>query len=270
MGVDTIIHYACVPKEQFSIEGIIARLKGRDRARAVIKYYREKGDERPIDEIGFEVSRQDAEGQSDTQTVIAADLIQAANELDDVAHYCKDCPANAHSRPFGCIGYLNYPISTQAEVWLLQQLPSPNDDPLLFLMLKKGIEEFGYSGDKPRELRNQVGVFFENPDTLGRQYPELTVTTDQIFEMMFLLGHIQPGHAAMLLLFFNAIPRTDLEAPDIMQLARADAAANTEAELPPFNHQPAPDDDASITDIKAFFQALYTAYRLKQHVLLDV
>lgn len=269
MGVDTAINFPCLPKDHLTTEGIIERLKGRDRAQKIVQYYREQGDHRPESEIGFEMTRRASDGTETTELVTADVLLNAAAELDGLNQYCVGCPANRTGKAFGCIGYINYPISQQAEWWMLKQLPGP-EHPVLFLMLQKGIHEFGYTGETARELRNQVGVFFESADTFGRKFPEFTATTDSLFEMTFMLGPIQPGHAAMLLLFYGAISRDGLDPATIIALSSNPDARESLLEQHSFQMQIQQGDDHSIRDIKMFLQSLYLAYRLNVALLLDV
>lgn len=269
MAIDTIIDYSCMPKEIFGIEGILSRLKAGERADAVIRLYQEREPNRPPDQIAFEVTRRSANGAQETEMVFASSLLAQRAQLDTVRQACEGCPANRTGRPFGCFGAINYPISMRAEAWLLQQLPF-NDEPLLYLMLKKGIEEFGYTGESARALRNQAGVYFESAETLARRYHEMQVTSDQIFEMTFLLGPIQPGHAAMLLLFYNAIPRHNMDVAEIMRLTRPTPNRAPDFEVPPLSLDIGGNDDPSLRDIEGFLRALHLAYRLNVSLLLDV
>ena len=50
MGIDYIVHYDCAPKQALTLEGLMGRLKGRDRAQAIIEHYRDEGDQRPPSE----------------------------------------------------------------------------------------------------------------------------------------------------------------------------------------------------------------------------
>lgn len=273
MGIDTVINFPCIPKDVLTTEGILERLKMQDRAEAVIRVYREQGDLRPTTEIGFEVTRRSADGTMSTETVIVSEALESAKELDEVAPHCIGCPANRANRPFGCITTINYPISEAGEIWLLKQLPQDNS-PLLHL-LRRGIDEYGYDGETVRQLRQQPGIYFESDESLGRPYvdQELIATTDMLFEMMFMVGHIQPGHAAILLLFFNVIPRDDLTADDIFWLVNGNTistdADKTASELP-LLLKFSTDDDPSLLDFKHTLHALYIAYTLNVSLLVDI
>ncbi|NDJ86659.1 MAG: hypothetical protein GYB66_12295 [Chloroflexi bacterium] len=269
MGIDYVIDYACIPKQRLTTEGLVDRLKDRARAQEVVAIYREQGDHRPANEIGFEVTRRSANGMEVTDLLIAGEVLDEAAILDELEHHCVGCPANAAGRPYGCLGTISYPISREAEIWLLEQLPGIAE-PILFLMLMRGVQEFGYTGDQARELRDYEGIYFEASDTLARRYAEMDVTADVLFEMTFQLGPIKPPHAVMLLLFYHAIPRDNLDPDKIMQLTRGEIASEEFVAQYSFLHSPAPDDSTSIRDYKQFLLALYTAYTLDVALLLDI
>jgi hypothetical protein len=246
-------------------EGILERLKGRERAESIIRLFRKNGDNRPPSQMGFELTRSTPDGQEETRVIVVQALLDAADELNPLVHHCDGCPANASRQPFGCINFIEYPISRQGELWLLNQLPGP-DEPLVWLLLRKGIEDFGYDGSSGRALRGEDKPYFEETGVLARLMGEFHITTNQVFEMTFTLGHIQPSHAGVLLLFFHAIPR-DLDADAIMGISQAPPDAH---ERHPFLLQPQDDDDRTVRQLKAFFYALYVAWTLNVSLLLDV
>ena len=270
MAIDYVIDYECIPKQMLTTEGIIERLKGQERAQAIIKLYRQQGDDRPPSQMGFELTRSTPDGENKTEVVIIQDLLNAADELKLFEHHCEGCPANRKGEPFGCTGFIQYPISSAAEVWLLEQLPVP-DEPLVWLLLKSGIEEFGYDGATVRNLReselNEQGsrTYFEEAQAVIRRLGELQVTGDQVMEMVFGVGNIIPNHAGILLLFFHAINR-DLEAEDIRKITPAPPDAETQY---PFIIQENEFDDTSLADIKNFLHALYVAWTLHVRLIVD-
>lgn len=267
MGVDYIINYDCSPKQALTLEGLMGRIKGRDRAYTILKLYRDNGDDRPPSQMGFEMVRRRADGTEETEIIVVQDLLDAAEELLPWESYCAGCPANRSGLPFGCIGAINYPVSARGERWLLEQLPN-NGFPLPYILLQKAVRELGYSGETGEALRSQEGVFLESAEALERDYSGFVVTGDQVFEMLFLSGPILPAHGSILLLFFNALPR-DLNADMIMQLASPPSQAWID-EYIPFRHRLERADDETISSLKEFFRALYIAYRLGVAVLLDV
>jgi len=267
MGIEYVIHYDCEPKRALTLEGLITRLKGRDRAAKIIELYRDQGDSRSPSHMGFEMMRRLPDGSAETEVMVVQELLDAAAELDAWEPYCVGCPANRTAMPFGCAGTINYPISKVAERWLLDQLPG-SDHPLVFLLLQKALGEMGYTGESARTLRAQNGMFMESPVPLERDLDAMRITGDQVFELLFLSGPIRPAHGSLLLQFSGGIS-PDLDANAMMQLAVPPSQAWIDEHVP-FLHMPRASDDASITSLKEFFRALHIAFRLGVPVLLDI
>ncbi|MBA3873154.1 MAG: hypothetical protein H0X30_28810 [Anaerolineae bacterium] len=265
MAIDYVIDYKCYPKQEITTEGILERIKGRARAEAVIKLFRDNGDNRPVPEIGFELERTTASGESETKIVMIQDLLNQSDELLQYEHYCAGCPANNTGGPFGCIGQIEYPISGKAELWLLNQLPVPIET-LPWMLLRQGLQEFKAAGEAVSSMRNEGQPFFQEKGVLVRQLGEYIINTNQLFEMLFLLGHIKPSYGATLLMFFNVI-RRDMNADEIMSLA---PSPEDVTERYPMLLTPDPDDDSSIRQFKQYLRAIYLAWVLNVRVLLDV
>lgn len=265
MAIDYIIDYQCVPKHTLTTQGILDRIKGSARAHAVINLFRKNGDNRPADQIGFEMARATPDGQQETRVVMVKDLLEAAAELTPLEHYCNGCPANNLQRPFGCMGEIQYPISDAAELWLLNRLPVP-DEPLSWLLLRRAIEDADDDAGEISAMRAEGQPYFQERGVLVRKLGEITVSSNQVFKMLFLMGSIKPAYAAVLLVFFGAIPR-DLEADELLHLSSSPEEA---LERYPFQFQDEDGDDRSIAQLKRFFGALYLAWGLNVRLLLDV
>lgn len=265
MAIDYVIDYNCVPKQTLGTDGILERIKGRERAETIIELYRQHGDDRTPSEMGFEMVRTAADGSDETQIIIVQHLLDAADELIPLAPYCDGCPANRTGDPFGCMGRIGYPLSPFGEAWMLNQLPEPTE-PLVWLLLRQGILKFKYDGSSVRLLRAAGTTHFSEQRTIQRELGELTVNSDQVFEMTFLLGHIQPNHAGILLLFFNAIHR-DMEADEIMNIGTMPPELREQFD---FRITVSAEDDPTTAEIKQFLYALYLAWQLDVQMLLDV
>lgn len=265
MAIDYVIDYDCEPKRQLTTEGILERIKGRERATMIIRLFRDNGDERPPSEMGFEFTRRTPEGEEETELIVVQDILDQANELNPLAGYCSGCPANRAGTPFGCTGFVQYPITGKAEAWMLNQLPSIQE-PLVWLLLKQGVDNFQYDGQTIAALRQQGDTYFEDTQAAIRFLGDFSMNSNQVFEMMFTVGDIIPNHGAMLLLFYNAIERVDLEADAIMALSPATTDKIKEFM---FLHQVMPNDDATITELKAFLQALWVAWALNVKLKVD-
>jgi hypothetical protein len=267
MAIDTIIDYDCIPKQTVATEAIMERLKFRDRAEIVIRQYRLAGDLRPPSQMGFEFTRSHPDGTSETHMIIVQNALDNAEDLDKLAHHCVGCPANASAAPFGCMNFIQYPITAAAERWLLDQLPAP-DQPLLWLLLRQSVQEMGYDGESVRPLRSNP-AYFEEARVAGRDMVEFVFNANQVFEMLFLLGHVSPTHAAVLCLFFNAVPRA-IEANVIVQLMNRLLTRDQIEKHFPFVLSIADDEDRSIADLKRYLYTLWCGWRLNVDVLLDV
>lgn len=267
MAIDYIIDFPCAPKEVLTTEGILERIKSRERAHAVIKLFRDAGDQRSPSEMGFEFTRTNLGGEEENRVVVVQEMLDLAAELDPLAYYCQNCPANVKNTPFGCIGAIEYPISAAAERWLLDQLPGI-DLPLVWLLLRQGVQELGYDGESVAPLRANP-IYFEERRVAGRDLVEFVFSANQVFEMLFMLGGIQPAHAGILLLLFGAIPR-DVDAGRIVQIMNRTLSDDEIARDFPFQMQILPDDDRTIAALKDFFNALHRAWWLGVPLLLDV
>jgi hypothetical protein len=267
MGIDYIVHYDCAPKRALTLAGLMGRLKGRDRAEAVIQLYRDQGDPRPPSQMGFEMVRRLPDGSEQAEIIVVQDLLDAAEELVPWEGHCEGCPANRTGQPFGCVGTINYPISVQAERWLLDQLPDERY-PLPYLWLQRAVRDLSHARDSAAPLRAQPGVFLAGEEPLERSLGAVHMTGDLVFEMLFLSGPIQPAYGSILLQFFGGISR-ELNADVIMQMAAPPSAAWVDEHVP-FLLAPDLADDVSIATFKGFFHALHIAFRLGVPVLLDV
>lgn len=266
MAIDYAIEYACVPREQFGTEGILDRLKAAERAQNVIRLFRDGGDQRPPSEMGFEMVRSQPDGSEETRVVLVQEMLDLADELKPFSGYCEGCPANVMGAPFSCSGQIAYPISSQAERWLLDQLPGI-EQPIIWLLLREGVVANGYTGDAARSLRVNP-AYFEERRVRGRDMGEFTMSADQIFEMLFMVGSITPAHAGILLLLLGAVPR-EIEAPTVVALMNGTITREQIESEFPFILQDDPGDDGTIRDLKRFFLTLHTAWKLNQRLYLD-
>lgn len=267
MAIDYVVDLGCVPKSTLGTMGILDRLKARERAQQVIRLFRENGDQRPPSEMGFEFTRTAANGDEETRVIVVQSLLDEAEALEPLAQHCIGCPANVVNAAFGCMNFIQYPISLAAERWLLDRLPGI-DEPIIWLLLKQGVIELGYDGTMVAPLRSNPAIF-EEAKLPGRDMVEFLLTGDQVFQMLFLTGHIQPLHAGVLLLLFGAI-RRDLEAHQVVLIMNRSLTPEQIERDFPFLMQPDDADDPTVRELKQFFGALYRAYVLGVNLLLDV
>src|SRR5262245_30749667 len=178
MAVDHVIDLDCVPKDTLTTPGLLARLKARNRAEAIIKLFRDHNDHRATSEMGFEMVRRTPDGAEQTQLVMVKDLLDEAAPLEPLATHCVGCAANRAGRDFGCFDLVNYPISQAAELWLLKQLPGP-DDPLILLLLRQTLTDYVFKSDEIVRMRQKPGLIFESSERFARRIEDIQITNDQ-------------------------------------------------------------------------------------------
>ena len=265
MGIDYVIDYECVPKQELTTLGIMERLKAKQRAQAVIKLYRDRGDNRPPKDMGFEMVRRTADGEEEVQVIVVQDMLDDAAPLEQLRQHCVGCPANVLDKPFGCFNTINYPISQLTEVWLMKRLPTP-DEPLIFLLVQQAVQDILPNAELAEQIasmREREGVFFQSTEMLGRHYDQATITTNHIFQLLFLPESINPAYGSLLMLLFGAIPR-DMDAEHLMKLA-----SSTLSEEVPFLIEDELGDDQTLADVKDFLRAVHRAHALRVSVSLD-
>jgi len=266
MAIDYSIGLDCLPKQKLPGAALQERLKERARAEEIIRWFREAGDERPPAQMGFEFSRSSPSQPGQKQVLVVQDLLDSSAVLDSYAPHCRGCQVNRYRAAYGCTGFIHYPISAQAEQWLLERLPVP-DEPLTWLLLRQGIQRFGYDGASLQALRaGTENRFFELPVAPQRRLGELQISADQALEMILGVGErIAPNHAGILLLFFHAIER-DLEAVQIQRIASFDSSERAQF---PFLLEAHPSYDACTREFVDFFHALYIAWQQNLPLLID-
>ncbi|MCY3573503.1 MAG: hypothetical protein OXG92_05610 [Chloroflexi bacterium] len=266
MAIDSIIEFDCAPKRALSAAGIVQRLKERAQAESVIASHRASDDQRPIAEMHFEFSRSTPGNPGAIQLIAVSDVLEYASDLDDYARHCQACPAS-RGIAYGCVGFVRYPISALAENWLLERLPVP-DEPLVWLLLKQGIQKLGYDGASLRALRQSDAnrSYFELAAAPRRRLGELRVSGDQALEMILGVGErIIPNHSGILLLFFGAIDR-DLEAQQIQEIS---SYAPDIRQRAAFTLDLPANPDGCIRELAALFHALYVAWKLNVPLFID-
>ncbi len=213
MGIDFIVEWPCIPKETFGegnvevgTQRILDAKKAKDRAETLARLAAERGED--INDLKIVVKRFNAiTGEEEDTPVTHAELQAEAATLEAHASHCEGCPANFRNKPYGCVGFVNYPIPPETENWGLHQLQTP-DTFGGFLMLQ-AIEDFGYTGE-PIEQYRKAGLLSsdEPPKWVYNVEGEepITVTTSQIFHGILCVGEeLSPGHIVGVLCWFGAI-----------------------------------------------------------------
>ena len=261
MAIDYVLGVKCEPQRRLGLERMVALNRTRILARSALAHMRQDGDERAPREIEVQLTMRKPEGES-ARGVTLQDLLDESAPLDEVAAGCKACPA-ALSREFACHRRIRYPIPEHVEAWLMARLPRTLGCTAGALLVR-GLGEFSWDGAPAAKLRAAGTTYFESRVAYGVRWETedgiVEMSSDQLFQMMFMVGPLQPTHCLMLALFCGVIPH-DLsihELKDEAGRARALAAADVPAEA-----------DPEIEQLAAFLRALAVAARLDVPILVD-
>lgn len=262
MGVDYVVDLECSPKEALGVQGIVDLLKARGRAEYVRDMMRAGGDTRPLGELTFETMVLRPDGPQ-RETVSVQSLFERAAALDEHAPACEGCEARCRPSAFGCVGYVSYPVRASSEAWLLEQLPVDLDS-AAGTLLTSAFADFGWDGSFTRHLRSQGDTFFEAREATPRRWSNgFTLSSDQIWHMLFGLGHLAPAHSMMCSLFMGVVPH-HIGAEGLAQLSQDTARLGGHALRYDVEHE-----DHQLAELARFFRAMGLAAALNVSLLID-
>jgi hypothetical protein len=211
MAIDYIVDLDCPAKQALTIEKMVALIKGQNQAKTIIEMRRREGDQRPPEQLSFVRMVMRPEGPT-RQEINVGTLLKQTQELQVHAHHCRGCKANLPELPYGCYGSISYPISTRAEEWLMCLVPAKLDSAAGYL-LRSAVTDFKYTGGMFLGMRPKE-MFFESRSPVKRTWGGgWTLTSDQLLEMLFGLGNLQPSHCKMMSIILGLIPTDEAAAP---------------------------------------------------------
>ncbi|CAN5922654.1 hypothetical protein BH11MYX3_BH11MYX3_19250 [soil metagenome] len=261
MAIDYVLAVSCEPQKQLGVGRLVELHRTRILARSALAHMRADGEERDPSEIEVQLTMRKPGGDS-ARGVTLQDLIDEARPLDDVSHHCATCPAG-FTREFACHRRIRYPIPEHVEQWLLARLPRKLDNTAGALLVR-GLGEFGWTGEPVAKLRASGTTYFESRVAYGVRWEaeegNLEVSSDQLFEMMFMVGNLTPTHSLMLALFLGVIPH------DTSVFALKDAEGKSSALAAA---QVATEADPDIEQLAAFLRALAVAARMDATIIVD-
>ncbi len=261
MAIDYVLAVGCEPQKLLGVGRLVELHRTRILARSALAHMREDGEDRDPSEIEIQLTMRKPDGDS-ARGVTLADLINEARPLDEVSHHCATCPAGL-PREFACHRRIRYPIPEHVEQWLLARLPRKLDNTAGALLVR-GLGEFGWTGEPVAKLRAAGTTYFESRVAYGVRWEaeegNLEVSSDQLFQMMFMVGNLTPTHSLMLALFLGVIPHdTSVFAlKDVEGKSAALAAADVPTQA-----------DPDLEQFAAFLRALAVAARLNATILVD-
>ncbi len=216
MGVDYVVDYACPVKEALSVPGLIDLVKRRDNANVILAHARQEGDLGAPSTITLRRLRQTPDGETH-EDVTAQDLLDESARLHDFEGHCTCCPANLLHQPFGCYGYLAYPIPSASEEWLMARLPGDLDS-TAGKILQAANSQGPFDGSHIRDMRRHQ-MFFDRRKPIARTWRRgllrrWTYSSDHLLHMMIGLPQLHPTHCGVLALFLGVVPHNS--PPDLV------------------------------------------------------
>ncbi len=211
MGADLIVNLPCDAKRALgggdAFQGTLTMLrmrKSRGQAMAVAAQLQAAGI--PLDQPVVTVVVETPEGSRERK-VSVAELLADSAPLTEHEGGCAGCPANATNQPYGCLGYVTYPIEPSAEAWLIDRV-----QPLGSLghhLLCSMLQDFGYTGEMFASWRER-GLFTAPAPRrvvlLRAEDGELSIDSNQIFQAVFGVGErLNPTHCALVLLWLGGL-----------------------------------------------------------------
>lgn len=262
MAIDYVLAAACQPQKLLGVERLVALHRTRILARTALAHMEADGEARPASEIEVQLTVRKPDGESG-RGVTLQDLLDEAKPLDEVSSMCVTaCPAQL-VREFACHRRIRYPIPDHVEQWLMARLPTTLACTAGTLLVR-GLGEFQWDGAPVAKLRAAGDTFFESRVAYGVRWEatdgNVEISSDQVFQMLFMVGSIAPTHALMMALFLGVIPHdTPLHAlKDLPSRARTLA----QSYLPP-------ETDPEVEQLAAFLRALATGAQLEMPILVD-
>jgi hypothetical protein len=262
MAIDYVLATGCEPQRSLGLERLVGLHRTRILARSALQAMRDDGETREPSEIEMQLTMRQPNGDSG-RGVTLQDLVDEAQPLDAVTHHCAACPI-ALPRELACHRRIRYPIPEHVEAWMMRRLP-PQLGCTAGALLVRGLQEFGWDGAPAAKLRSAGTTFFESRAPYGVRWADedgkaIEISSDQLFQMMFMVGTLAPTHCLMLALFFGVIPH-DISLHDLKDQqgrARALEAAVVPTEI-----------DGDIEQLAGFLRTLAIAARRDVSILID-
>ena len=122
MGADFAMLVSCSVRDALSedpvmaTEALVAEIKQRSSLDAVLLHHESGAMPKSILKVVLGPN-----GPVET-TIPLEDMMASVRRLDALAARCDGCALRAEEKPFGCIGYIQYPITTSTEEWLVASM----------------------------------------------------------------------------------------------------------------------------------------------------
>jgi len=215
MAVDFVVKLECDAKRALGggdtgkgTLDIVRRLKARNQAKAIEQVAEEEGSDPKSLSVTIAVTR---DGETEEREVSYDELLAEAAPLQAHAAGCADCPANVlgENHPYGCVGSVGYPISPDAERWLMERVAGASKEAHEIML--SAIDDFGYDGEPVQEMRERGMLEGEAAVEV-----ELGVDSDQVLQALLFVGsELEPSHCHLLLVWLGALTLSDTKGEDL-------------------------------------------------------
>lgn len=148
-------------------------------------------------------------GEAQEERIFVEAMEREAGELKALAPHCAGCSANIAKEPFGCCGYIAYPIPRAEEEWLLAQLPEDLEGTVAGQFLLRYLRDFRRLVRHVARQRGR-GMLTEARSAPARRWGwplfGKRVTADALLALTILGGNIEPGRAFLIGSVFGIVP----------------------------------------------------------------
>jgi hypothetical protein len=255
MAIDYFSLFPCKVREALPGDELLTKIKMRNQANMVLDVMRndpQVSGSGPESEWKVKTVTFSSDGPKE-RVVSISDLLREAAPLDALGVHCSGCAANVRNTTFGCGGAIHYPISAEAEHWLLSRLPSDLSSPRGSL-LTRAIADFRYDGAVIDAGRRRKEIYAAG-EPVERQWggflrKKTRINSSQMLQMSFAVGNLPAAHAKLVAYIVGFLN----DAFDV---------ANTPMNLPQ------PEDDAAIIEFKQFFRVAALAGAQNLSVFVD-
>jgi hypothetical protein len=139
------------------------------------------------------------DGTAKQVPVTIAQLLSETAPLDNMSGHCQKCRANVAARPFGCIGKINYPITSVSEGWLTSRLPDDAENPGLKLLLKF-LEDLEVDGAGVAQFRARPAMFESKVPKIrswGSWPSQRQLSSSQLLQILVFGGNVVAQQAQL-------------------------------------------------------------------------
>jgi hypothetical protein len=189
LALDYAVQYPCDVRSQMTDAQLLAMVKMRRGAENAISHIMQSQPGLPREQVlAYEMVMPilGPDGVHKQTAVPLSQVMTLVEPLNALAAKCRNCAANLNVLgTFGCISNVNYPLSAEAEEWLVSRLPDDAKDPQL-QMLFKYIEDFGIDG-KPVDAQRSRRELYVLSKPVERKWGWLgkqKITSSQVLHLL--------------------------------------------------------------------------------------